>query len=116
MSNTKEDIFVQTIMPNIERKSVYVDSVQMHEGNPLFSWLEINPTELCNRLCTFCPRVEPDEYPNQNLNMSVDLAKKIANELNELFFRRMLIQQAMCLQKVEDMMVSENNQIAIDRL
>ena len=87
MSNTKEEILVQTIMPNIERKSVYVDSVQMHEGNPLFSWLEINPTELCNRLCTFCPRVEPDEYPNQNLNMSVDLAKKIANELNELNYK-----------------------------
>ena len=36
MGNTKEEILVQTIMPNIERKSVYVDSVQMHEGNPLF--------------------------------------------------------------------------------
>ena len=45
MSNTKEEIFEQTIMPNIERKSVYVDSVQMHEGKPLFSWLEINLSE-----------------------------------------------------------------------
>ena len=80
----KEIIIQEIIMKNIERKSVIVDSVQKFEGSPLFSWLEINPTELCNRLCTFCPRVEPDEYPNQNLNMSVDLAKKIANELNEL--------------------------------
>ena len=83
----KEIIIDEIIMPNIERKSVYVDSVQMYKGSPLFSWLEINPTELCNRLCTFCPRVEPDEYPNQNLNMSVNLAKKIADELIELNYK-----------------------------
>ena len=83
----KEIIIQEIIMKNIERKSVIVDSVQMFEGSPLFSWLEINPTELCNRTCTFCPRVDPDDYPNQNLNMTVDLAKKIADELLALDYQ-----------------------------
>jgi len=40
--------------------------------DPLFGLtvLEVNPTELCNRLCSFCPRVDPEVYPNRNLNMT----------------------------------------------
>ena len=29
--------------------------------------ITINPTELCNRTCHFCPRSDPKVYPNQNL-------------------------------------------------
>jgi len=83
----KEIIIEEIIMKNISRKNVAVDLVQVVEEKPFFSWLEINPTELCNRTCTFCPRVDPDEYPNQNLNMTVTLAKKIADELFELDYQ-----------------------------
>ena len=68
-------------MKNIRRKSRYIDQVQMVNGVPLFSWLDINPTELCNRTCVFCPRVDPKIYPNQNLHMKVELAEKLAAEL-----------------------------------
>jgi 2-iminoacetate synthase ThiH len=36
--------------------------------NPLDSILtvEINTTELCNRTCVFCPRNDPEVYPNRN--------------------------------------------------
>lgn len=80
-SKTKKDIFEQTIMKNIKRKSVYIDKVKIYEGVPMFSWIDINPTELCNRKCDFCPRKDSNVYPNQNLNMDLRLAKKIAQEL-----------------------------------
>ena len=33
--------------------------------------VELNTTELCNRKCPFCPRVDPKTYPNQNIHMDV---------------------------------------------
>ncbi len=83
---TKDEIFEQTIMKNIRRKSKYIDKVQTHDGIPLFSWIDINVTELCNRKCEFCPRKDEAIYPNQNLNMHTDLAKKIADELKKYQF------------------------------
>jgi len=80
----KQEIFEQTILGNIKRKSEFVDHVQFVDDTPLFSWIDINPTELCNRKCSFCPRVDSSEYPNQHLNMSVKLANKVASELIEL--------------------------------
>ena len=91
MSNTKEDIFEQTIMSNIKRKSKFIDKVQMHDNTPLFSWIDLNPTELCNRTCEFCPRVDSSLYPNQNLNISLDLCKKINNELKDLNYKGGLV-------------------------
>jgi len=80
-NKTKQEIFKQTIMKNIKRKTKYIDTVQIKDGLPLFSWIDMNPTELCNRKCEFCPRKDSDVYPNQNLNMDIALAEKIANEL-----------------------------------
>jgi MoaA/NifB/PqqE/SkfB family radical SAM enzyme len=45
------------------------------------SVIEINPTELCNRTCSFCPRSDPKIYPNQNLNMTVETAEALKNQL-----------------------------------
>ena len=84
---SKEEIFETTIMKNIKRKSIFVDNVELLDRMPLFSWIDINATELCNRTCVFCPRVDPKEYPNQNLQMSITLAKKIADELNEINYK-----------------------------
>ena len=46
-------------------------------NNPLGSLLtvELNTTELCNRKCVFCPRVDPGVYPNRSLHLSVQLGK-----------------------------------------
>ncbi len=49
--------------------------------------IELNTTELCNRTCVFCPRVDPAIYPNRNLNMSLDTAQKIATDLAEFNFK-----------------------------
>ena len=44
--------------------------------------IEINPTELCNLRCTFCPR--STFYPNQNLHMSLDTAEEIYKQLMDI--------------------------------
>lgn len=46
--------------------------------------VDLNLTELCNRTCVFCPRVDPSKYPNQNLNMTLEDARKLAQRLREI--------------------------------
>jgi len=47
--------------------------------------IEINPTELCNLQCSFCPRAHG--YPNQNLHMSIDTAKEIIKQIENCNFK-----------------------------
>jgi len=53
------------------------------DASPLDSIMtvELNTTELCNRTCAFCPRVDPDVYPNRNLHMTVQTGDKVARDL-----------------------------------
>lgn len=69
---------------NLKRATEHIDKVQIYENKPLFSHLELNITELCNRKCIFCPRVNENDYPNQNLNINLNLIKKISNELKNI--------------------------------
>tara|TARA_R100000152_G_C6770667_1_gene196925 strand:- start:480 stop:1388 length:909 start_codon:yes stop_codon:yes gene_type:complete len=71
---------------NIERKKPSINNVVMHGNIPLFSFIELNINEICNRVCPFCPRSNPEEYPNQNIHMSVELAKNIAEQLVAINF------------------------------
>jgi len=48
--------------------------------------VEINPTELCNRTCSFCPRADAEVYPNRKLQMSVETAEKIGADLADASF------------------------------
>ena len=59
----------------------------MHQGKPLFSWLELNVTELCNRKCIFCPRHDPKVFPNRNLHMTPKGAESISKELARNHYR-----------------------------
>lgn len=43
--------------------------------------VEPNITELCNRKCVFCPRIDPHVYPNRNLHMSMEVAERVAQDL-----------------------------------
>ncbi|MCW9035121.1 MAG: SPASM domain-containing protein [Rhodospirillales bacterium] len=72
---------------NLRRKSSFIDKVQMIGKIPLFSWVEISTTDLCNRVCTFCPRANSDLYPNQNNHISKKLIKKIADELSAISYK-----------------------------
>ena len=71
---------------NIERKKPSINNVVMHGDIPLFSFIELNINEICNRVCPFCPRSNPEQYPNQNIHMSVELAKNISEQLADINF------------------------------
>ena len=43
--------------------------------------IEINPTELCNRTCSFCPR--GSGYPNLNQNLSLKDAQILFDKIKE---------------------------------
>lgn len=47
--------------------------------------IEINPTELCNLKCNFCPR--STFYPNQNLHMSLETAEEIYSQLMDIKYK-----------------------------
>lgn len=44
--------------------------------------IELNPTELCNLKCNFCPRSQ--DYPNSNLHMTPDTIDRILDHVKEL--------------------------------
>lgn len=62
--------------------------LQTLPDGPLFSKLEINPTELCNRTCSFCPRGQG--YPNKNEHISLEVINKIHDDLKELEYKGLI--------------------------
>ncbi len=79
------------IDPNIERKNVLQDAhlknaPRLPGGEPLFSHVEFSICGLCNRVCSFCPRADPEVYPNKTEYLSIDLYKKILSELAEISY------------------------------
>jgi MoaA/NifB/PqqE/SkfB family radical SAM enzyme len=48
--------------------------------------VEINPTELCNRACPFCPRVDPNIYKNQKKHIDPDLCTLLGEQLSTFGF------------------------------
>jgi len=81
---------VKGLRKNIERKQPSINEVVMYNNFPLFSWIELNINELCNRTCEFCPRHDPKVYPNQNLHMSLELAENIAKQLEDINYTGMI--------------------------
>ncbi len=58
------------------------NSVQYYGEVPMFSWIDLNPVELCNRTCFFCPRGH--DYPNTNDHMDISTSSKLADELERV--------------------------------
>jgi len=77
----------EAIRKNILRKQPSINEVTMLDGIPLFSFVELNVNELCNRTCVFCPRHDPKIYPNQNLHMDLELAELISVQLVSVGFK-----------------------------
>lgn len=50
--------------------------------------IEINPTELCNLTCSFCPR--GNGYPNQNLHIDLDTVREIRKQLDESGYNKLV--------------------------
>jgi len=75
----------QTLLNNIKRKTDIINTVNLVDNIPLFSFVELNVNEICNRSCDFCPR--SGDYPNQNIHMDINIVEIIADELNSLKFK-----------------------------
>ena len=80
----KEKMVTHAVKENIDRKRFSIDEVQYFNDTPLFSWVELNINEICNRKCPFCPR--SGSYPNQNIHMDIGIAESIAFQLDSLQF------------------------------
>lgn len=73
---------------NLKRKDDLVDyTVHLHpDGYPMPAWIELSPTDLCNRKCVFCPKSDPLR-PNRPLHMSPILYQSIATDLGQIGYR-----------------------------
>lgn len=81
----------QTLYKNLDRKSNTINRVQLlKNGYPSPTWIDVNTGEYCNRKCVFCPRSNPDTYPNQKIWFTEDLAKKLSNQLEDMHFDGMI--------------------------
>ena len=85
--------------PNIDRKRTAInqhleESQTQTAKPPFFSLLEFNLSGLCNRTCVFCPRSNPEVYPNRNEHIPVELYEKIMGELAEVEYKGLILYSA----------------------
>ena len=72
------------IDPALARKSGIIDeSLQLVDGWPLPSVVEISESGTCNRTCVFCPRSAPN-FPDVKEFIKPELISKLASELASL--------------------------------
>ena len=60
--------------------------IQFKKTQSMLKSVQINPTELCNRKCSFCPRHDPNIYKNQSKHISFETIEKLCNDLNNINF------------------------------
>lgn len=78
----------QSFLDYRKKQELLIDSKR--KGENLFDavlTVEINITDLCNRMCSFCPRVNPEIYPNKNVFIHQLTLNKITEELNRLSYK-----------------------------
>jgi|TARA_Y100000294_G_scaffold147749_1_gene143813 8-amino-3,8-dideoxy-alpha-D-manno-octulosonate transaminase len=82
---------------NVARKNKLRHSVETKQDTnkpPLFSWIEFNLSGLCNRVCEFCPRVDPKKFPNLNEHLPIEIYTNVMKDLNKVGFRGGIIYSA----------------------
>jgi radical SAM protein with 4Fe4S-binding SPASM domain len=88
---------IRFLDPSIERKGLLLEehlSSFKQEQAPMFSLLEFNLSGLCNRQCVFCPRVDPDAFPNRNIHMPVGMYEGVLADLEKAGFDGTIIYSA----------------------
>ena len=53
-------------------------------------WIDLNITDLCNLTCRFCPRHDPEVWPNQNIHMPLYTISKVTDDLIRRGYKRLL--------------------------
>lgn len=83
---------MQFLDPNIARKNELQNThlkqaPKLPNGEPIFSHIEFSLTGLCNRKCSFCPRADPEVYPNLNEFMPLEMYRKLLMDLKEVSYQ-----------------------------
>lgn len=77
---------------NLERKEKLVyNSINTIDDLPIFSLIEFNITDLCNRKCSFCPRYDEKLYPNSDVHMDIELYKRIMKDLKRINYKGVIL-------------------------
>ena len=72
---------------NVARKDSFKDTLKTKNNSikfPIFSWIEFSLSGLCNRVCVFCPRSNPKEFPNLNKHMSIESYTRVIEDLKNI--------------------------------
>ena len=76
----------ETIKKNLERRSKFVDVLPLNEGIPIPTWVELSLIDVCNRKCTFCPKVDEKIAPDTHQKMTRKIIDEIHDQLLEINF------------------------------
>ena len=75
----------ETILKNINRKKPILDRVpQLFKGIPIPSWIELSLIDVCNRVCSFCPKSDDSIAPNTHQRMTMTLIDKLVEDLKKI--------------------------------
>jgi radical SAM protein with 4Fe4S-binding SPASM domain len=73
----------------VRQYSVFENNMDPQDPFSSLMLIDLMVTELCNRVCEFCPRSK--EYPNQNLHMSADTIALVAKQLQESNYKNRIL-------------------------
>lgn len=76
----------ETIKKNLSRRSEFVDLVTLNKKIPMPSWIELSLIDVCNRKCSFCPKVDEKIAPDTFQKMTRKIIDEIYNQLLEIKF------------------------------
>ena len=78
----------KTIQNNINRKKPILDrDPQFYKNVPLPSWIELSLIDVCNRICSFCPKSDFDVAPNTYQKMNLKFINKLYEDLKGIGFQ-----------------------------
>ena len=81
----------ETIKKNISRRKLIVDQdIDVFEGLPLPTWIELSLIDVCNRSCSFCPKADETIAPDTYMKMNRTLVDKLYNDLKKLSIKVLL--------------------------
>tara|TARA_Y100001970_G_scaffold294053_1_gene446296 strand:+ start:1699 stop:2589 length:891 start_codon:yes stop_codon:yes gene_type:complete len=75
---------------NVARKNSFKEKLRTTTSEkkpPIFSWLEFSLSGLCNRVCEFCPRSNPKDFPNLNKHMSIEVYSRVIKDLSKINYK-----------------------------
>ena len=82
----------ETLDRSVIRKSADVEEkIASFDGVPMPAIVELNIFGACNRACDFCPVSNPEVYTNVNEGLEIELARKIAADLQVIGFKGIVL-------------------------